>query len=457
MLLKTISYYIMLITQNFKEDLMKRFLVLVTVLAFVISAVCWAGGQQEPKEKEEMTELRFSWWGGDSRHEGTLNAIDLYMENNPNVQIKPEYGGWSGYYEKLVTQIAGDKSADIMQVTSRWVEPLYEKDAFYVWNDSSTDYDISTMEESFIESFCMVDGDLVGFPTGMYADVMLYNKKIAEKMGWDLSEPWTWEEYYQKCLELKKANPDTYGLANKVESIAIQPLYAQLAQFTGQPNLVNDDYTVGFQKEAVEQGLAYWKKFADDGLLAPLSDLKMYSGNLQDLPQWLEGKVFSLTIPSSVISKYKETPDLEIGVAPIPVMDGATETGINNGPPQVFTVSKNSENPKAAIEFIDWMINSEDAAMQLKTVRGLPASSASRKKLVEAGLVNELTAKAMEVSGPYLGSKRNAISQDVEIKETVIMVVLEKVLRDRISPSEGAEEWISRLKNILEEKKASAE
>jgi oligogalacturonide transport system substrate-binding protein len=138
-------------------------------------------------------------------------------------------------------------------------------------------------------------------------------------------------------------------------------------------------------------------------------------------------------------------------------MDGATETGINNGPPQVFTVSKNSENPKAAIEFIDWMINSEEAAMQLKTVRGLPASSASRKKLVEAGLVNELTAKAMEVSGPYLGSKRNAISQDVEIKETVIMVVLEKVLRDRISPSEGAEEWISRLKNILEEKKASAE
>jgi oligogalacturonide transport system substrate-binding protein len=436
---------------------MKKFLVFCVVLLLVITAASWTEGQQESSEEKEMTTLRFGWWGGDNRHEGTLNAIELYMKNNPNIKIEPEYGGWSGYYEKLVTQIAGGTAPDIMQVTSRWVEPLYEKGAFYAWNNSGADYDTNTMEESFLESFCIVDGNLVGFPTGMYADVMVYNKKIADEMGWDLSQPWTWEEYYQNCLELKRSDSQMYGLANKVESIAIQPLYAQLAQIAGHTNLVNDDYTVGFSKGVVEQGLSYWKNFADAGLLAPLSDAKMYSGNIQDMPQWLDGKVFSITIPSSVISKFKNTSELEVAVAPIPVKQNATETGINNGPPQVFTVFKDSENPKQAIEFIDWMINSREAAMELTTVRGLPASASSRGKLVEEGLVDELTAKAMDVAGPYLGSKRNAISQDREILETVTMVVVEKVLRGQSTADEGADEWISRLKTLLEEKEASAE
>jgi oligogalacturonide transport system substrate-binding protein len=443
-----------------KGCVMRRASLISVALLLAIAAVALCGGQEEAVPAEGTEEgpvtIRFSWWGGDSRHDGTLKAIETYMESHPNVTIEPEYGGWDGYYEKLVTQIAGGKAADVMQVTSRWVQPLYDRGAFYVWNDSGADYDTSSMEESFLDSFCVVDGNLVGFPTGMYADVMVYNKQIADEMGWDLSEPWTWEEYYSKCSELKQQYPDSYGLANKVASIAIQPMYAQLAQWAGHTNLATEDYEVGFSEDLVEQALSYWKKFADEGLLAPLSESQMYSGNIQDMPMWLDGRVFSITIPSSVISKFKATENLEIGVAPLPVMEGASETGINNGPPQVFGVSKNSENPKAAIEFIDWMINSEEAALQLKTVRGLPASSVSREVLVDEGLVDPLTAEAMDVASPYLGSKRNAISQDVEIKETVMETVLEKVLRGVLTPAEGAEEWISSLERLLEEKQAAA-
>jgi ABC-type glycerol-3-phosphate transport system substrate-binding protein len=228
-----------------------------------------------------------------------------------------------------------------------------------------------------------------------------------------------------------------------------------MAQWAGHTDLATDDYEVGFSADVVERSLSYWKRFTDAGLLAPLSEAQMYSGNAQDMPMWLDGKVFSITIPSSVISKFRETENLEIGVAPLPVTEGATETGINNGPPQVFTVSKNSEYPNAAIEFIDWMINSEEAALQLTTVRGLPASSVSRQVLVGEGLVDPLTASAMDVAGPYLGSKRNAISQDAEIQDTVMEMVLEGVLRGTLAPADGAAEWVSSLEALLDEKQAA--
>lgn len=63
-----------------------------------------SGEQADAGSGEEIT-LRFSWWGGDSRHEATLKAIETYENAHPGIKIEPEYSSFSGYYEKLVTQL----------------------------------------------------------------------------------------------------------------------------------------------------------------------------------------------------------------------------------------------------------------------------------------------------------------------------------------------------------------
>lgn len=59
--------------------------------------------------------LRFAWWGGDSRHTATLEAIAAYEKQNPNVKIEAEYQGYDGYNDKILTQLAGGTQPDIMQ------------------------------------------------------------------------------------------------------------------------------------------------------------------------------------------------------------------------------------------------------------------------------------------------------------------------------------------------------
>ena len=37
---------------------------------------------------DDTITLRFSWWGGDSRHQATMAVIEQYMELHPNVKIE---------------------------------------------------------------------------------------------------------------------------------------------------------------------------------------------------------------------------------------------------------------------------------------------------------------------------------------------------------------------------------
>ena len=98
---------------------MKRFLAIAAGLMFILGI-----GTQS----YAVNQLRFSWWGGDSRHKPTLSAIKLFEEKNPNVKITPEYIGWEGYPERLTTQISGGNEPDIMQINWAWISTMFSKD-----------------------------------------------------------------------------------------------------------------------------------------------------------------------------------------------------------------------------------------------------------------------------------------------------------------------------------------
>ena len=80
------------------------------------------GAQQAAGEdsKEQVT-LRFSWWGGDSRHEATLACIEAFEKENPNIKIEAEYGGFDGYQDKMSASLSGQTEADIMQMDQPWM------------------------------------------------------------------------------------------------------------------------------------------------------------------------------------------------------------------------------------------------------------------------------------------------------------------------------------------------
>ncbi len=70
----------------------------------------------------EPVELKFSWWGGDTRHAATEEAIKAFQAKYPNITVTPEYGAWNGWEEKQSLNILGGNAADVMQINWNWIE-----------------------------------------------------------------------------------------------------------------------------------------------------------------------------------------------------------------------------------------------------------------------------------------------------------------------------------------------
>lgn len=60
------------------------------------AAASTSGSATGESSDDDQVTLRFAWWGGDSRHELTLQAVDLFMQKYPNIKVECDYGSWDG-------------------------------------------------------------------------------------------------------------------------------------------------------------------------------------------------------------------------------------------------------------------------------------------------------------------------------------------------------------------------
>ena len=100
---------------------MKKILALVLALCMVLTLAMTAASA------DETITLRFSWWGGDARHEATMKVIEQFEELHPNITIEPEYGSSDGYNDKLATQLAGGTAPDIIQIDPAFLPDRVEE------------------------------------------------------------------------------------------------------------------------------------------------------------------------------------------------------------------------------------------------------------------------------------------------------------------------------------------
>lgn len=96
--------------------------------------------------------LRFAWWGGEERHNATLAAIEKYQELNPNVIIEPEYGGFDGYQQKLITQLSGNSAADIIQIDQPWLADINKQGELLMDLNTTDNIDLSQFDETFLKN-----------------------------------------------------------------------------------------------------------------------------------------------------------------------------------------------------------------------------------------------------------------------------------------------------------------
>ncbi|MGR3366241.1 MAG: ABC transporter substrate-binding protein [Sagittula sp.] len=395
-------------------------------------------------------ELRMSWWGGDSRHAATQEALKACGEKHGHT-INPEYTGWDGHFEKLTTQIAGKTEADIMQVNWPWL-PIYSKngDGFADLNAFSDTIDLSNWDASQLEDGTR-NGKLNGLSVSTTARLFVFNTTTWEKAGLEL--PKTWDDLVAAGpVFAEKLGEDYYPFeATALDAALIVTLYG--TQMTGKPLIDPATNEVMWTEEELTKAIEFYGTLVENHVVPKWQDVAA-AGNvpLHENPNWTAGKIGGTYQWDSTFFKISDPLEdgQEIVYTDLLTMDGQKTAGVYRKSSMVFSISANSDNQQAAAEIVNCLLNEPEGVEALGSTRGVPASKAAIKQLSDAGAIAPMQVEAQD---RVMAAEGPAIHPMMEFPDvrSAMEDNLELYAYGEIDAATAADEMIYAIKEALED------
>lgn len=416
-------------------------------LIFGVAAVAALSGGQA--FAQQPIELRFAWWGGDSRHVATQNAVKAFEQKNPNIKVKPEFGAFQGYQEKLATQLAGKTEPDLMQVNWNWLT-IFSKDGsgFGDLTKYTDAVDLGQFDKSLLETG-MRNGKLNGLPVSMTGRVFFFNATEYEKAGVPI--PKTWNELKAAAPAFKaKLGPDFFPFdAAAYNAWLTVSLYA--SQRTGKSYIDPDKDVVAWTKPQLVEALNFYKSLVDGGVIkSAAASASEGKAELFERRSWADGKLGGSYEWDSTYSKYADPLGASQKLQPVSILkaDGAQNDGVFRKPSMMFSISARTTHPKEAAMLLNYIMNDPDGVRAMTTERGIPASKKAAEQLVKEGKVPAVLAQAQD----YV-MKASAPALSVWFEHTQISEIYNSTMEEfgygKINADQAADRLIGDVNTIL--------
>lgn len=407
--------------------------------------------ESQSGESSEPVTLRFAWWGGDSRHEATLKAIELYKKKHPNVTIEGEYQGYDGYYEKMMTTLSSGTAPDIFQFSRDWIADVQDA-KHYLADLSALPVDLKTLKKDTIEKSGMYNGEPVMFPCTVGGQVLYVNTDFASRFGIDTTKELTWDELKTLGSKVHTEDPDSYLMTADIDVLNRLIVLEYIAQQTGESLVNQDTYELNFTEEQMAASLKNVLELYETNTLEPFGEAAVFVGQMDQNNKWVNGKIGMLLDNTGSAPKYESSTTSKIDVMKIPVQEQAVSSGVDFSSNMGFCINDNSKAKEEAARFLDFMQNDPEAIEILQTTRGYCPTEIAEKTLEEKGLLNQTQKKAVALCQPN-SYNINTISANTEL-ETIRKDIIQEVIYGDITPEEGAKSIVDQYQEVLSTLKA---
>ncbi|GAA3058383.1 extracellular solute-binding protein [Actinocorallia glomerata] len=399
------------------------------------------GGSGEGGGDEDV-QLRFTWWGSDSRHQTTQEIIDAFEEEHPHISISAEYGDWSGYWDQLATQSAGGEMPDIIQMDDKYLREYADRGALL----DLSDVDVSEFDQDAVDNGRTEEG-LFGITTGINSLALIANPELFDEAGVEMPDDttWTWDDFAEISAELSENLDDGYGTNDPNEPGGFQIWLRQQNQ-----HMTTDEGELGFDADDAAEYFQYYLDLVDEGIpSAAVMSENQSSGPDQSLLG--TGQVAMAPWWTNQINGLSEASGVDLELLRFPSSTGSAEdNGMWYKSSMLMSAAATTDHPEEAQLFIDFFVNSEEAGMLNLVDRGLPGNNAVREAILP------------ELEGPDLASAEFIADIEDELAgpepvpslgfsglQDIIYRYEMEVFFERQSPQDAAENMISEMEAEL--------
>lgn len=404
---------------------------------------------ETPAASQEPVTLRFSWWGGDERHEATLAAIKAFEEEHPNIKVEAEYGGWSGWQEKITTQLVGNQEADLMQINWNWLY-LFSADGqgFYDISKLSDYINLDNYSQDLLDSMT-VNGVLNGIPISTTGRILAYNKAIYDKAGVPI--PASFADLYAAADTFKeKLGEGYYPLAGDRYTWTLLWKY-YLEQKYGKEWIV--DNKLNYTQEELVDGYNFMLDLEAKGVIPGLKEIA--AGGAADAvendPKWIDGHYAGTYDWDSAISKWQDSAaegELVLGEFPSDIGEHKSATTKIS---QAFAISKNTKHPVEAAMLLSYLVENETGVKILGTSRGIVSNKAAAAVLEKEGLLSGLSYEGNKAVQAVAGFGLDPNFESTELRDDLYKALAVEVSYGETTPEDAAAKIISAVNKYNEE------
>ena len=410
---------------------------LSTVVALTLSS-CGGGGDDDGE-----VNLRFMWWGSDHRHAITEEIIELFEDENPHVSIETEYGGFDSYWDSLATQSAGGQAPDIFQMNEQSLREYADRNALLELDQ----VDVSEFDEAAVENG-MVEDSLYAITMGINAQVLVANPELFDEAGMELpdDETWTWDDFAETVEELNASLDEPFGFTGAGGHAELQTWIRQQGK-----HLSREDGSLGFE---VEDAVGYFEFLEgvmnQDG--APSAELLQEQGNVSpEQGLTATGQAALSTFWSNEAVFLADTVGHEMELLRYPSHTGeAADAEPWYRSSMFLSVSSGTDHPEEAQEFIDFFMNSEEAAMVNLVERGIPPNTEIQDVVVDELEAAEVaTLEYIQEIEDELGDPEPAPAPGLSDITSMVGRYHEELYFGRMDPQEAAEALVAEFEDAI--------
>ena len=297
--------------------------------------------------------IKFGHTMGANLQEVLNYHIGEFNKLYPNITIEHNtYGGWGDIAGLINTEIMGDNQPNIAYCYPDHVATYNMSKSVVILDDLINSTETVTLADGTTEVLGLTQEQIDDFIDGFYAEgtvygdglmytmpmsksteILYYNKTFFEENN--LTVPTNWEEMEEVCAKILEIDPNCIPLGYDSENNLFITLCEQYGypytSATGEHYLFNNDNCKAFVKELREW---YQKGY--------ITTEALYGGYTSDLFTQIDKTVSHsyMCIGSTGGASYQmsneKTSDgsfaFEVGVAPIPQVNGAAPKAISQGP-----------------------------------------------------------------------------------------------------------------------------
>lgn len=361
----------------------------VLTAAVLVSAVLSGCGSDNSKAKKKIT---VSWWGGESRHEATMKAVEAFENKNSDIDIDVQFGAWDGWENAMTAAFYAGTQSDVIQINWNWLNEYNRDGNLFLDISSVSDYFSLSEYDPEKLKLCTVNDTLYAIPVSVTGRIFYWNEAVFEKAG--ITHPVSLSELYRAGEIFRdRLGDDYYPLAlGEYDRMILMVNY--LGNIYGKPWI--SDGVLNYSEEELIKGTEFIDSLEKAHVIPSISEISGDGAVTFDKSsKWMNGSYAGIYEWDSAAAKYLQS-----------LSDGSRFTvgeyfedmgGSKGGYSKIsvaFAISKNTKYPEECARFLDFILNDPEGAVLMGVERGIPLSRSAVRACDEAGLLNGTEAEA---------------------------------------------------------------